>query len=384
MPKLLLVLNDGEFFLSHRLAFSAKLREAGFDVAVVCPPFERQDKITGAGLRFLPWKVSRKGLNPFYALKSFMDLISLYRAERPDVLHHFTIKPVILGTLARQIVELSRPGSGTPLVVNTITGLGYVFTEDRGLAKWLRPWVVLLYKLAFSFRGVHVVFQNTADQALFEDLGIRCPGGSSIIGGAGVDLSKFSPLPLPPVDPKTGPVLLLPARLLWHKGIREAAEASKLARSQGARFELHLAGSLDSGNPAAIPERQVREWEASGSLRWIGHADDMPSELARRHGVLLPSYREGLPLALLEGAASARPLITTDAPGCRDVVDGGEVGWMVPVGDIPALAKALTEWAQDEGKRERLAEAARRRATAEYGLDQVTARYVAIYREGAA
>jgi glycosyltransferase involved in cell wall biosynthesis len=373
-PRLLFVVNADWFFVSHRLALARACIEAGFDVAVCAGETDRRAEIESAGVRFIPLPIDRGGTRPATELRTMAALLRVYARERPDLVHHVTIKPVMYGSLVARAL-------GIRGIVNAVSGLGYAFiprADDRIPHRALRRGLWVGYRVALDGPRTRVIFQNEDDRSMFVDRGLVAAGRTALIRGSGVDFAKFAPRPLP----QGAFVALLPARLLSDKGIGEFAEAATRLRARWPLARFALLGRIDPGNPAAISEAKVARWVESGALEWWGECshDAMPEALARAHVVVLPSYREGLPLALAEAAAIGRACITTDVPGCRDTVEAGVTGWLVPPRDARALEAALEEALRD---REELSLRGRRAADlarARFGLPAVVGQTLAVYR----
>jgi glycosyltransferase involved in cell wall biosynthesis len=280
--------------------------------------------------------------------------------------HHVTIKPVIYGSVVARVL-------GAKGIVNAVSGLGYAFiprAEDELRHRALRRTLWVAYRLALDGRRSRVIFQNEEDRSTFVAKGLVAAKRTVLVPGSGVDFSAFSARPMP-----DGPfVALLPARLLWDKGVGEFVEAVRRLRSRWPEARFVLLGRIDPSNPAAIGQDQVESWVRDGIVEWWGHCEHqrMPEALAKAHVVVLPSYREGLPLALAEAAAAGRACITTDVAGCRDTVREGETGWLVPARDAVALAQALEHALADRAETER---------RGRFGVDAVIARTLAVYRE---
>ncbi len=331
--------------------------------------------IERAGFPFYPLRIERGGTRPSDELKTVRDLVRAYRILRPDIVHHVTIKPVLYGSTAARAL-------GIRGIVNAVTGLGYAFiprAHDDLPHRMLSRSLSLAYRVALDGPTTRVIFQNETDRSTFVERGFVRASRAVLIRGAGVDFSRFKETPLPEGDP----VALLPSRLLWDKGVGEFVEAATSLKARGLRARFVLLGRLDPANPAAIPRSRVEEWVKSGVVEWWGACEhgEMPEKLAQAHVVVLPSYREGLPLALAEAAASGRACVTTDVPGCRDAILPGETGWLVPARDAPALATALAEALQN---REELSRRGRNGATfarEELGLEMVIRKTHSIYAE---
>jgi glycosyltransferase involved in cell wall biosynthesis len=367
--RLLFVVNDAGFFLSHRLVLAEAARSSGYDVHVATPSGEGVERITAHGFPYHPLRLSRRGSRPWSEAASITALVGLYQRLRPQLVHHVTVKPVLYGSMAARI-------TGVPAIVNAVSGLGYVFIASGALAGTRRRAVLAAYRVALRGRGTRVIFQNEDDRGLFVAAGLVPRERTVLIRGSGVDLSAYRPGPEPPGPP----IVVLPARMLRDKGVGEFVEAAATLRTQGIAARFVLVGDTDAGNPAAIPADQLRAWQADGIIEWWGHRKDMPGVLAGAHVVCLPSYREGLPKALLEASAAGRPIVTTDVPGCREAVRQGENGWLVPVRESAALAERLRELILDPGMRARFGRRGREIAEAEFGVERVVAATLALYR----
>jgi glycosyltransferase involved in cell wall biosynthesis len=292
------------------------------------------------------------------------------RRWRPDILHNVALKPAVVGSLAALL-------AGVPAVVNAVSGLGYMFINRSAKARLLRPLVTAAFRLLLGRRRCRLIVQNVDDQAFFQETGIVAAESIALIRGAGVDTEHFRPSP----EPSGVPVAALVARLLWDKGVGEVVEAARLLKAQGVAMRVALVGRPDPHNPRSIPEDVVRGWQAEGLIEWWGHRDDVAAVWAEAAIAVLPSYREGLPKALLEAAACGRPLVTTDVPGCRELVADGDNGLLVPARQAAPLADGLRRLAGDAGLRRRLGERARARAVEEFSETVVAEQTLALYRQ---
>ncbi|MCG6941964.1 MAG: glycosyltransferase family 4 protein [Thiohalocapsa sp.] len=357
------------YFCLHWLPLAEALREEGFDVAVITEVTDAgcAARIRTAGLRLLPMRLSRKGLNPLVELRSVATLWRLLRRERPDLFHAIAQKPVLYGTLAARL-------AGVRAIVGTLAGMGFVFTSAALKARVLRPLVTAAYRLLLGAEHVRIIVQNPEDaQQLRHEAGIA----PVLIRGAGVDLSRFRPAPEPP-PPVT---VILASRMLWDKGVQEFVDAARLLAARGIGARLVLVGKPDTGNPSAVPVERLRAWQAEGVVEWWGHRDDMSATLADAHIVCLPSYREGLPTILIEAAAAGLPLVASDVPGCREVVRHGSNGLLVPARDSVRLADALASLIEDAALRRRYGERSRQLAVSAFGIDEVASATLAVYRQ---
>jgi glycosyltransferase involved in cell wall biosynthesis len=328
---LLYVVNDPLFFLSHRLNIAKAALNKGLRVIVAVPPDPGCDEIQAKGFEVIYIPLQRWSGNPWAEIRCILTLIKLYRSIKPDIVHHVTIKPVLYGSIAARLAML-------PRVINAVSGRGQVFS-NKGIKAYVRRLLVnQLYRFAFGSRSIKVIFQNPEDQEYFISRRIITPVQSTLIRGAGVDCSQFHPTPESHGKPK----IVLAARLLWEKGVGDFVEASRLLAQNGLEFECIVMGPIVEGNPGAISARQIREWEQNSPCTFLGNSSDMAKVLAGSHIFCLPTYYgEGVPKALIEAAFSGRPIVTTDWPGCREVVKHNYNGLLVPPRNPEQLAMAL-------------------------------------------
>lgn len=377
--KIVLFANTEWYLYNFRRSLAEALRNAGHEVVLISPDGPYGQRLFNLGFRWVPAPMDRKSLNPLRELKLVLWLRRLIQEEKVDLIHNFTIKCAIYGSLA---ARLSTREAGVPARVNAVAGMGYVFTSNQPKARMLRPVVRTLLKLALGGQNARLILQNPDDMALFENAQLIDTARVRLIPGSGVNCEKFTPALLREhPDSSQGLRVLLPARLLWDKGLAEYIEASRELKDQNRNIQFLLAGDPDPGNPAAVAETTVLSWVSEGLIQWLGHVDDMPALLSSVHVVVLPSYREGLPKGLIEAGACGLPLITTDVPGCREVVQDGVNGLLVRVKDSSALAHAIARL-QDEPKlRSRLGAAARDKALAEFDERIVIRQTLRVYGE---
>jgi glycosyltransferase involved in cell wall biosynthesis len=369
-PKLIYVITEDWFFCSHFLERALAARDAGYDVVVMTRERAHGQKIRAAGLRLLPVNFDRRSINPVKGLMLLLRIYLAYRRERPDVLHHIASKPVLYGSLAA--IFLRRK----PAIVNAPVGMGYVFSSPQRLARLLRPCLRLAYRLLLNPRRSSVIFENPDDAADFVKNGVVHPTDTVVIRGAGIDVRKFQP-----GRPSAGPpVVALVARMLSDKGVHEFVEAAHRLYKERAAARFVLIGNPDPENPASIPLEQLRSWHGQNGVEWWGWQEDMMSTWHQVHIACLPSYREGLPKALLEAAACGLPIVTTNAVGCREVVRNGDNGLLVPMRDTPALADALRILISRSDLRTRMGKQSRARAEREFSSERVTSETLAVYR----
>jgi len=365
--KILLFANTDWYLYNFRLPLAEGLRARGHEVTLLSPPGPYVARMQSAGFRWVEFDFARHGINPLAEAWTLVRLLSLYRRERPDVVHHFTIKCVLYGSLVA-------PLAGIRSVINAVTGLGYVFSEGQGLKRWIRPLVKGLYR--FALRGTRVIFQNPDDRGQFIQQKLVRASDAVLIRGSGVDVGLFSPKP----EVSGMPLVVFPGRLLKDKGVGDFAAAAHLLHAEGVEARFALVGDIDANNPISLQPKEIQEWVQRGDVEWWGWQENMNEVYARSHVVCLPSfYKEGLPKVLIEAAASGRPIVTTNWPGCREVVQPGENGLLVPPLDPRALADALRALIEDPSLRERMGRAGREIAVREFSMEHILAQTLEVY-----
>ena len=372
--KILLFANTDWYLYNFRHSLAERLRAEGWQVVLISPPGEYGAKLEALGFRWIPFDFAPGGTNPLIELGVLRRLIALYRAERPDLVHHFTIKCVLYGSLAARLV------GGIP-IVNAVTGLGHIFIDPGLKARLLRPLVKGLYRFVLGAARSRVIFQNDEDRNFFTACGLVEPKRTRLIRGSGVDCSRFSPLPHPDDNPPAAVKILFASRLLREKGIAELLAAARILRRNNVDAEFLLAGDIYPGNPSSLTASELAAIKEEGIVTCLGHVDDMQPLLAQADIVVLPSYREGTPRILIEAAAMAIPIVATDIAGCRGLVQDGINGLLVPVKDAAALAAALQRLLADQKLRQAMGLAGRRIVTAEFDEKIVIEKTLAIYRE---
>jgi glycosyltransferase involved in cell wall biosynthesis len=367
--KLLYLVTEDWFFWSHRLPMARAARDAGFDVVVACRVRDHGERIRGEGFRLAPLSLRRGSRNPFFDLAALIEIIALYRREKPDIVHHVAMKPVIYGSLAAAI-------SGIHAVVNALTGLGYLFLSNEIVTRILRLPLRWMFRLLLNRKGSRLLLQNDDDAKLLVAQGVVDSPHIVIIRGSGVDCRRFAPGPETPGIP----IAVLASRMLWDKGVGELVAAARILRDRGTPVRVLLVGDPDSENPATIPIDQLDAWNREGVVEWRRRTDDVPAILRASHIAVLPSYREGLPKSLLEAAAAGLPIVASDVPGCREIAHDGENAILVPVKDATALADAIERLARNPDLRRRLGSRGRELALASFTEESVAAKIVALYR----
>jgi glycosyltransferase involved in cell wall biosynthesis len=331
-------INTSWNIVNFRAGLVSALRSHGFEIVAASPVDAHTARLPGLGCRHVPLAMDNKGTNPLKDIGLFLRYLRLMRSERPDVYLGWTIKPNIYGSLAARLF-------GIPCI-NNVSGLGTAFLRDG----WLTRVARLLYRTALN-RSVCVFFQNRDDRDLFVGARLVRAEQARLLPGSGVDLGRFAPAPPAPRPADEGPVFILVARLLWDKGVGEYVKAARRVKARAPQARFRLLGFLDVENRTAVPRETVEGWEREGLIDYLGATDDVRPHIADADCVVLPSYREGTPRSLLEAAAMARPLIATDVPGCREVVDDGVNGWLCRARDAEDLADRMLRFVDSSEER---------------------------------
>jgi glycosyltransferase involved in cell wall biosynthesis len=368
MPKLLYLVTEDWFFVSHFLPMAQAAQECGFEVAVAARIREDGARLTAAGLRVIAMENRRGSVSLARIASDFIQSYRIVRAERPDVVHCIALRPVVTGGLAAKL-------AGTKAMVLAPTGLGHLWI-GRGLAaRLLRKAIRLVVGSWLRGPRSRYLFENHDDPREF---GIALDSADvTIVAGAGVDATNILSVAEPVCPPLKVAVV---SRMIRIKGIVEAVETVKQARAAGAAVELDLYGDPDDANPGSIAPAMLTEWSRQPGIRWHGRIADVAKVWREHHVAMLLSYREGLPRSLVEAAAAGRPIVTTDVPGCREVARDGQEGILVPLGDIAAAARALVTLAADAALRQRLGAAANARFRARFTVDAVKQTVRNLYR----
>ncbi len=364
-PRLLYVVSEDWYFLSHRLPMARAARDAGFDVHVATHVQHGAEAIRREGfvLHSIPFERGKLSIGAGW--RTIRAIRSIHADIQPVLAHHVSLQPAVLASMA----ALGRD----VVCVNAVTGFGFAFTSSSLKARAIRPAIASLLRWLLGRPSSVALVQNPDDRAAL--LGLRVPADRIVcIAGSGVDLERFTPTPEPAGVITVGFV----GRLLADKGVHTLVEAHHLLKSRGVEIALQMAGTPDPANPSSVTEAELAAWRAAG-ISVLGHIDDIPAFWASAHIAVLPSRREGLPKSLLEAAASGRPMIASDVPGCREVV-GTESGLLVRVDDPVALADAIERLAASQELRQRLGAAARQSAEARFGNERIARETVALYQ----
>ena len=368
--KLIFVVTEDWYFVTHRLSIARAARTAGYHVAIASRFDAHEAELRAAGFELLPLTLRRRGNSLWQELASILELRAIYKRQRPVIVHQVALKPVVFGSMAAWGLQ----GVG---VVNALAGLGHVFTARGIIAAVSRFALGRVLRVVLSRPGSVTIVQNDADRESLLRARLVPESSVRMIRGAGVELSDF----VATSESPGAPVVLFAGRFLRSKGIDDFVCAARTLRAAGVVARFVIAGEPDADNPTSVTRRDLENWEREGVVENWGRRSDMPRVLSAAHIVCLPSrYGEGVPKILLEAAAAGRPIVTTDWPGCRDTLRAGESGLLVPPGDSHALAAALRELIEDGERRRRFGAAGRALAEREFDVREVAAKTLDCYR----
>jgi glycosyltransferase involved in cell wall biosynthesis len=367
--KLIYFISEDWYFYSHRLSLAIAAKNQGYDVCLVTRFTNHRDLINDLGIRTIPLNLSRIGMNPLMEIIIFFKILKIYNRERPDIVHHVAIKPVLYGSLAALIV-------GQIYVVNAMAGMGYVFNSKKIRTKLIRFFIKKIFKFVFNRLDNVLILQNPDDVNFFKKNNLTKNNKIKLIRGSGVDVLKYFPVK----KDNTKPVILLASRLIWDKGIGDFVKAATLLKGNvDARFVI--VGKVDKDNPEAIPLEVMEEWNRLGVIEWWGYKSDMNKVFSQSHIACLPSYYgEGVPKFLIEAASSGLPIITTDWPGCKEIVENGKNGLLIPVKNPEMLALKIKELVENSSIWTRMGILGREKVQNEFSLERVIAQTINLYK----
>jgi len=367
-PSILYLVNDSSFFISHRLPTALAAIKEGFEVHVASNMHNNKKYLESLGFLCHDLPFSRGSLNIFKELSVMLKIFFLYREVNPSLFCQETIKPVLYGTLVSKILP-RKP------IVNTITGLGYLFISEKKIHIFFQKTLLFIYKKIFASSMVHTIFENHDDADLFIKRNIVKKNNISIIKGAGVDTKKIQPNF---VKPKLISIILV-ARMLWDKGVGEFVDAARIIKSN-TNVKFILVGGEDLENPKGIKRNLLNQWVKEGIVTWYGYSNSVEKILNESHIACLPSYREGLPKSLIEAAAAGLPIVTTDVPGCREVVKNNINGLIVPPKNSILLSEALLFLINNSQVRKKMGQKSRKFAVEKFSLEIIIKSTLDLYK----
>lgn len=368
--KLFLIVNEDRFFLSHRKPLAVKALEEGFDVTVIAKDTGRSEEVKSLGVKYIDPPVNPTGTNILQELKTFRFFMKLFRRERPDVVHNVGLKMMLWGGLAARLRKV-------PVVISAVSGLGVMFSDGK-MSLYAKA-VLAALRFSNRRRESYSIFQNNEDKGLFIKHGVVREEQCVFIKGSGVDLNEFSYSP----EPEDGKIVVIfTGRMVAEKGVLVLASAAEMLRGEyGDKVEFRLCGGLHA-NPLALKEPEIRALCDDNYIKWLGHRNDVREQLMMSHIVAFPSYYgEGLPKSLIEASAIGRPIITCDSVGCKDVVEDGINGYLIPVKDPDTLAARLKVLFDDKDLRVRMGMKSREFAERDFAIENVVAIHMSLYRK---
>ena len=368
--KLFIIVNEDRFFLSHRVPLAVAALKQGYDVSIVAKDTGRKEEVTALGVRFIDFPVNPTGMNLMQELKSFFFLWRLFRKEKPDVVHNVGLKDMVWGGLAAKL-------AGLKVVINAVSGLGVMFSSPK-LSLTARM-LLGVQRFSNNRKNVYEIFQNQEDKELYLKHHVMKEDQCVFIKGSGVDLNEYH-YAEEPTDGKI--IVLFTARMVKEKGVIVLTEAAERLRQQyEGHVEFWLCGGL-SGNPKAMTEAELTQLCDGKYIQWLGFRSDVRELLMQSHIVAFPSYyREGVPKSLIEACAIGRPIVTTNSIGCKDTVDDGANGFLIPIKDSESLAAKLTQLIEDRALREQMGKCAREKAEREFSVKTVIDKHLQVYEE---
>ena len=370
--KLLILVNDLNFFCSHRLPIAKAALDKGFNICIGYGELGGADKSLleqkGIKVNFIP--MQRGSINIFKELKTFFYIWKFFKKEKPDIVHLITIKPYLYGGIISRLTSV-------PAVLSAVSGLGVLFIHKNLRTNILRNLLYPIYKLAFKHFNQKIIIQNNDDKKLLVNWGVLDPIKVKLIKGSGVKIKNFTNLD----EPDAVPVVCFAARLLKDKGVYEFVSAAKLLKERGVNARFFLAGNLDTKNPAGLSHYDLNNIKKENYVEILGYQKDIANLYARSNIICLPSYREGMPKSLIEAAAASRAVVTTDVTGCRDVIIPNKTGFLVPVKNPKKLAEKLEWLIKNPKERIAMGKAGRKFAEKEFPVEKIVKSHLDVYDE---
>ncbi len=367
-PRMLFFITEDWYFWSHRLPLAIAARDEGYDVIIATRVNKHKKNISNEGFKLIPIQMVRRGKNIVKELLTIIEIINIYRREKPDIVHQVTLKPILYGSWAAFITRV-------PHVINAFAGLGFIFV-NKGIKGTIYRFIVCLaYRSIFLYKNTVALFQNPDDMTLFINKSIITGERSFLIRGAGVDVNRFKNFP----EQHSIPKVILASRMLWDKGVGELVEAARQLRKKDIKCRIILVGIPDPENVTSISENILRDWNSEGIIEWWGYQNDMPNVLSQSHIVVLPTYGEGIPKILIEAASCGRPIVATDVPGCREIVRHNDNGFLVKPRNPADLAHAIENLINNCELRKKMGKRGREIVVSEFSEEIVTNKTIDLY-----
>ena len=372
--RVLVVESHASYFCSHRKVWAETARARGYDVHVTALKPGKETLVREEGYPFYKIADRERGKNPVAELRLVCRLYRLFRSVEPDLVHFITLRSLLYGALVAR-------WAGVPAVLNNVTGLGFLFSDESTEIRLLREGIIQFLRIALRHPNQMTAFQNPDDAEIFHSRGVVEEEKTIVTPGSGVDPERFA-YEKEKTKENEKPIVMLPTRLLWHKGVGTFVEAAERLQKEGTSARFVLVGDTDAENPGAVPTEKLEAWESASVVEWWGRqpSEDMPGVLRQADVVCLPSYyREGVPKVLIEAASCGRPIVTTDVPGCREIVQDGENGILVPPKDAETLAHQIRILLEDRELRQKMGQKGRSRVEEHFTAQRVADQIVGAY-----
>ena len=370
MKKILFIVSEDWYFVSHRLHLATTAINNGYEVTLLSRVSKHQEFIRSLGIKTINWPLERRSLNPLRELISIYHIVHKVRNLQPNLVHAVGIKPTIYTALSMLFFNVDG-------IVLALAGLGYIFRSSRASAKILRIFIVPLFRLLLAGSNIRLIIQNRDDGEILKNLNISKGEKIRLIRGAGVSVKDFFPKKMQ----NDKPLVILPARMLWDKGVEDFVNCAQRCITNKISVRFALVGNPDLHNPESIPEAQLKQWVELGFVEWWGEQDNMIKIYHMADLVCFPSYHEGLPKALLEAASCELPIVSYDVSGCREIVKDNVNGFLVPFKDEQALYVAVLELLGNPSLRRKMGAISRKMVIEEFTQEKIASETIRVWDE---
>ena len=371
MKKILFIVSEDWYFVSHRLHLATTAINDGHEVLLLSRMSEHQGLINSLGIETIDWTLKRSSRNLLLEFKTIYCIYDVIRNFKPDLVHAVAMKPVFYTALSSIFADVNGR-------IFAFGGLGFIFRSHRIVARMLRLFFVPIFRLLLRGKNIRLIIQNKDDRKLMENYGIIGTKKIRLIRGAGVDTMKFFPQYTPHRDTL---LVILPARMLWDKGVEDFVICAQRCKKKKVNARFVLIGDRDPHNPECIPDSQLKKWIRQGAIEWWGRQDDILSAYHKADIVCFPSYHEGLPKTLLEAASCGLPIVSYDVPGCREVVQDTINGFLIPLKDRDALLLAVLKLLEDSKLRYEMGQRGRKLILKDFTQEKIAAETISVWNE---
>jgi glycosyltransferase involved in cell wall biosynthesis len=370
LKKILFIVSEDWYFVSHRLNLATEAINKGYEVALLSKFTIHRDYLNSLGIKIIDWSLERKSKNPLLEIKAIYHIVKAINYYKPSVVHSVALKPILYTAISRIFTNIDG-------MVLAFGGLGFVFHSKTNYAKFIKFLITPLLRVLFIGDRVRLIIQNDDDMRLLESFKVIRKDNVRVIRGAGVDVNMFTPRHR---DNKNY-LVILPARMLWDKGVSDFVACAKYCIKHKVNARFALVGDQDIHNPKCIPKRQLKKWVKTGVVEWWGRSDDIVKVYHAADIVCFPSYHEGLPKSLLEAASCELPIVAYNVSGCREVVEDGKNGILVPFRDEGALLSAVLLLLNDKILRRNMGKCGRKKVLAMFTQEIIFKKTMAVWSE---